>query len=154
ENLFSKKLPLSWRFDANGFTHISRSEWKKTEVDGKVKHELVHIAKTDPHPGKYYVDIMRRADGLNHFWIRLEDQEGKIYSVGFSGKIYTNGALRGSVGRISSPDHREFLAEEHRKTRIRISEKEFNKLKRKIENQQNKHKLYFNLLTRNCSTWT
>lgn len=142
----SWKLPKEWRFDSQGISNICTYDWDN--------HEFEPCGTEANHDGKYYYDFMSYKDGLNHCWVRLVDKDGKVYSAGLSGKINTYGMLRGSVGRINGPDHREFFKPiNHRQTRICISEKDFLTLKNGIEEEQATKNLYFNLLTRNCAKW-
>ena len=139
----SMELPLNWRFDASGLQKISVCEWTKLEP----------CRKEDPHPGEFFVDLMTTAQGLNHSWIRLVNEDGNIISVGLCGHIYSAALFRGSVGRLNSPDHREFMPEEHRRTRILINKKQYEQLINRIENDQKTHNFYFNLLSRNCGAY-
>lgn len=139
----SMELPLSWRFDSSGLQKISVCEWS----------ELKPCKKEEAHPGEYFVDIMTTTQGLNHSWIRLVNDDGEIISVGLCGQIHSLALFRGSVGRLNSPDHREFMPEEHRRTRILIDKKQYESLKNKIETDQRTHNHYFNLLSRNCGAY-
>ena len=96
---------------------------------------------------------MSTTQGLNHCWLRIVNDKGKIISAGMCGDINKIAMSRGLVGRINSPDHREFSSEPKRQTRILIKKEEYKVLKNKIENDQKTHNFYFNLLTRNCSTY-
>lgn len=141
----SWKLPKEWRFDSNGITHHQVADWEQLTPCGKLRG----------HDGCFYLDIMSTTEGLNHNWIRLVDDKGEVISAGLCGEIYSWAMMRSSVGKLNSPDHREFFKPNtHRTTRILIDADTFQSIKsRKIETDQKTHNLFFSLLTRNCSRY-
>ncbi len=152
EKLFGDK-PLSWklstskyRIDSSGIRSQSMSEWSTLTPCGKLKN----------HDGNFYLDVMTTTEGLNHNWVRLIDDKGEVISAGLCGEIYSVAMLRDSVGKLNSPDHREFFKPNtHRSTRIRIDKETYETIKaNKIETDQKTHNLFFSLMTRNCSKYT
>lgn len=134
-----------WRFDSNGISHTSMSKWV----------ELTPCGKLPEHDGNYYLDIMSTTEGLNHNWVRLINSDGEVISAGLCGEIYSTAMMRNSIGKLNSPDHREFFKPEtHRTTRILIDAKTYESIKSgKIETDQKNHNRFFSLMTRNCSKY-
>ncbi len=133
----------NWRLISSGLQNVGMGSWQ----------ELTPCRYEEPHLGHYYVDLMSTTAGLNHCWVRLVDEQGRMASAGLCGKIYRRGLFRGSIASINSPDYREFSPEPHRQTRIEITQSDYLALKEKIENDQKDRNVYFNLLTRNCTAY-
>jgi hypothetical protein len=139
------KLPEAWRLDSNGISPYSMANWETLTPCGRLLN----------HDGNFYLDIMSTTEGLNHNWVRLVNSNGEVISAGLCGEIYSVAMFRNSVGKLNSPDHREFFKPQtHRATRISITQETYENLKvNKLEVDQRTHNLFFSLMTRNCSKY-
>lgn len=145
----SLMLPHGWKYNEKGFVQKNLIKWETLEPDW---HD-----KIDPQPGHFFVELVSKKKGWGgfsrHCSLRLIDEQTGVTSVGFCGKNFKWLPFRGQKGKFASPDPGEFVSGKEYRTRIEITANEFLKLKTRIENDQKNKNVYFNFVSRNCSTY-
>lgn len=140
------KLPIGWKYNANGVVKKDLIQWDQLETEWQDTSE-------DRMNGQHYIEVASISKDWRHCWIRLIDDKGGVISVGFVGKIYHWLPFRAAKGKLMSPDPYEFKDAPKMTTRIAVSAERYNKIKERIESDQKNKNLYFNQITRNCSTY-
>lgn len=143
------KLPHGWKYNDRGLVEKNQAKWVLLEPDWD--------NKVDPRPGKFFHELVSQKKGFlgvsRHCWTRLIDDQGRVISVGMCGKVHWWLPLRSQKGSLFSPDPGEFDRGEKIVTRTEITQEEYERLKREIEEDQENQDLYFNMITRNCSSY-
>lgn len=142
-------LPHGWKYNYHGFIKKDLIRWTKLETTWKDRANL---------PGHYFLEVVsKQRDCIgftNHCILRLIDNNTNVTSVGFCGTSMLRWRpFRGQKGKLASPDPMEHLRGRFTCTRIEITNEEYQRIKDKIETDQKEKNIYFNFITRNCSSY-
>lgn len=139
---FDKATGQRWCYLENGLTlHDPTKSFipiKKVEGDGTYSISFV----TTDHGGTTSHVGIKRLCG-SHAWLRMQDQEGNVYSAGKWGN-----------GLIASPDYTEYESVHTVAAKVTLTAEQFAEVKREIERQQREAKGEFSILTDNCSEFS